>query len=242
MDEHHHSEDRTPEPGKKPNAAEKPVDLLPKTALPYHPQVQEPLDLLVDPGVGVVIGRSDSFHAKYKHSGLGMIGAVTESSDDILESLLGMPVYLDLVSPHVMLVAGKRGSGKSYTLGIIAEELARTMERKEIEVAGVVIDTVDVFRQSVEPNTGQEDLLMKWSLESRGFPVSIYVPRRTYGGLPDEVKEKARLFPLAISPRELTGADWGYVLEKGGQLSTAMDNLFGYVLESLLQGYTSEKG
>ena len=30
-------------------------------------------------------------------------------------------VYLDITSPHCMLVVGKRGTGKSYTLGVIAE-------------------------------------------------------------------------------------------------------------------------
>ncbi|MHA1906707.1 MAG: ATP-binding protein, partial [Candidatus Thorarchaeota archaeon] len=136
----------------------------------------------------------------------------------------------------------KRGSGKSYTLGTIAEELALSMERQEIKVAGVVIDTVDVFRQMMDDNIDQSDLLKKWNLEPRGFPVSVYIPRSTYVGLPDEVKKKNRLFPLAISPRELTPSDWGYVLEKGGQLSTTMDNLIGEVLESVRRGYVLENG
>ncbi|MFW9968055.1 MAG: ATP-binding protein, partial [Candidatus Thorarchaeota archaeon] len=241
MNEHHHSENPDP-PSQTTHEDNKPVDLIPKSALSYHPRIGDPLDLLVDMGSGVVLGRSASFHAKYQRAGLGMIGAVTETSDDVLTSLFGMPVLLDFVSPHVMLVAGKRGSGKSYTLGIITEELALAMERREIEVAGVVIDTVDVFRQSVEPNDDQVDLLEKWSLKARGFPFAVYIPRRTYAGLPDEVKKKARLFPLAISPRELTASDWGFVLEKGGQLSTAMDNLMGDVLESLRKGYSLESG
>ena len=37
---------------------------------------------------------------------------------------LSNPVYLDVGGPHVILVSGKRGSGKSYTLGVIAEGLA----------------------------------------------------------------------------------------------------------------------
>ncbi|NHJ13022.1 MAG: ATP-binding protein [Candidatus Thorarchaeota archaeon] len=242
MDEDHHSEDPTPPIEDDLELSDKPVDLIPKSVLPYHPRVGEPLDLLVDPSSGVVIGRSEGFHAKYQRAGLGLIGAVAESADDLLESLLGMPVQLDLVSPHVLFVAGKRGSGKSYTLGIIAEELARAMERREIEVAAVVIDTVDVFRQCVEPNKDQEDTLRKWNLDARGFPVSVYIPRRTYAGLPDEVKQRARLFPLAISPRELTAADWAYILERGGQLSTAMDNLIGEVLDSLRKGYVTETG
>jgi hypothetical protein len=222
--------------------ADKPVELLPKSAFPYHPRVGDPLDLLVDLSVGVVLGRSESFHRKYYTGGLGTIGGVAETSDDILTSLMGMPVNLDLMSPHVMFVAGKRGSGKSYTLGIIAEELALAMDRKEIEVAAVVVDTVDVFRQMVDSNDEQTDLLKKWNLEAKGFRVSVYVPRRTYVGLPDEVKKKAHLFPLSIGPRELTVSDWGYVLEKGGSLSTTMENLIGETLDSVRKGYTLDSG
>lgn len=36
----------------------------------------------------------------------------------------GAPVQIDLGGPHAALVVGKRGSGKSYTLGVLAEELA----------------------------------------------------------------------------------------------------------------------
>ena len=221
---------------------DKPVELLPKSALSYHPRIGDPLDLLVDLSVGVVLGRSESFHRKYYTGGLGFIGGVAETSDDILTSLMGMPVNLDLMSPHVMFVAGKRGSGKSYTLGIIAEELALAMERREIEVAAVVVDTVDVFRQMVDQNDDQAELLKKWDLEAKGFPVSVYIPRRTYVGLPDEVKKKARLFPLSIGPRELNVSDWGYVLEKGGSLSTTMENLIGETLDSIRKGYTLNSG
>ncbi len=221
---------------------DKPVDLIQKSALPYHPLVSDPLDLHVDLNIGVVLGRADSFHRKFRNVGLGLIGGVAETSDDILTSLMGMPVSLDLMSPHVMFVAGKRGSGKSYTLGIIAEELARAMERREIEVAAVVVDTVDVFRQMVDPNVDQTDILKKWRVDAKGFPINVYIPRRTYVGLPDEVKKKARLFPLSIGPKELTVSDWGYVLEKGGTLSTAMENLIGDVLESVRRGYSLQSG
>ncbi|TFG27262.1 ATP-binding protein [Candidatus Thorarchaeota archaeon] len=221
---------------------DKPIELIHKSVLPYHPRVGDVLDLNVDLSVGVVLGRSDSFHRKYGSVGLGMIGGVAETSDDVLTSLMGMPVNLDLMSPHVMLVAGKRGSGKSYTLGIIAEELALAMERREIEVAAVLVDTVDVFRQMVDPNDDQSDLLKKWSYEARGFPVNVYIPRRTYVGLPDEVKKKARLFPLSIGPKELTVSDWGYVLEKGGTLSTAMENLISETLDSVRKGYSIDSG
>lgn len=243
---HEETEPEPEEPEEQPTELvtppPEPMKKISKAVLDYHPLVEAPLELLLDEDLGVILGRTASFHKKYSRHGIGMIGAVAETSDDVLTSHFGMPVHLDLMSPHVLFVAGKRGSGKSYTLGIIAEELALAMERQEIEVAGVVIDTVDVFRQMTDPNTGQESLLKKWGLETRGLAAAVYIPRSTYLGLPDEVKKKEHLYPLAISPRELTTSDWGYVLEKGGQLSTTMDNLIGEVIEAVRKGYNVESG
>ncbi|WP_135820426.1 ATP-binding protein [Halostella litorea] len=53
---------------------------------------------------------------------------------------LGAPCRLDVDGPHAALVVGKRGYGKSYTLGVLAEELARTRG-----VAPVVVDPMGVF-------------------------------------------------------------------------------------------------
>jgi hypothetical protein len=52
----------------------------------------------------------------------------------------GAPVHIDLANPHAALVVGKRGSGKSYTLGVLAEELAAADG-----VAPVVVDPMGVF-------------------------------------------------------------------------------------------------
>ncbi|ELY56694.1 ATP-binding protein [Natronolimnohabitans innermongolicus] len=57
-----------------------------------------------------------------------------------LDGSAGADLYLDLDGPHAMLVVGKRGYGKSYTLGVIAEELARSPG-----VAPVVVDPMGVF-------------------------------------------------------------------------------------------------
>ncbi|NHN48252.1 ATP-binding protein [Halostella sp. JP-L12] len=53
----------------------------------------------------------------------------------------GAPCRLDVDRPHAALVVGKRGYGKSYTLGVLAEELARASG-----VAPVVVDPMGVFR------------------------------------------------------------------------------------------------
>ncbi|WP_440007274.1 ATP-binding protein [Halomicrococcus sp. SG-WS-1] len=52
----------------------------------------------------------------------------------------GAPVHVDLDGPHAALVVGKRGYGKSYTLGVLVEELARTEG-----VVPVVADPMGAF-------------------------------------------------------------------------------------------------
>jgi len=52
----------------------------------------------------------------------------------------GTPVAIDLDRPHAGVVVGKRGYGKSYTLGVLAEEAARARG-----TAPVVVDPMGVF-------------------------------------------------------------------------------------------------
>jgi len=67
-----------------------------------------------------------------------------------LDGSEGAPLHIDLDSPHAMLVVGKRGYGKSYTLGVIAESLARADG-----VAPVVIDPMGVFGTLSEKADGE---------------------------------------------------------------------------------------
>jgi len=57
-----------------------------------------------------------------------------------LDGSPGAELRLDFDGPHAVLVVGKRGYGKSYTLGVLAEELARTPG-----VAPVVVDPMGAF-------------------------------------------------------------------------------------------------
>lgn len=52
----------------------------------------------------------------------------------------GAPVGIDTNRPHAALVVGKRGAGKSHTIGVLAEATARTSG-----VAPVVVDPMGVF-------------------------------------------------------------------------------------------------
>ncbi|WP_222918258.1 DUF87 domain-containing protein [Natrinema sp. SYSU A 869] len=52
----------------------------------------------------------------------------------------GAALHLDLDNPHALLIVGKRGYGKSYTMGVVAEGLARARG-----VAPVIVDPMGVF-------------------------------------------------------------------------------------------------
>jgi len=62
----------------------------------------------------------------------------------------GAPLSLDLDGPHAALIVGKRGYGKSYTLGVVAEELARAPG-----VAPTIVDPMGVFATLAEPADGK---------------------------------------------------------------------------------------
>ncbi|MFH5797543.1 ATP-binding protein [Haladaptatus sp. CMAA 1911] len=53
----------------------------------------------------------------------------------------GAAVEIDLDGPHAALIVGKRGYGKSYTLGVLVEELAAAAG-----VSPVVVDPMGAFR------------------------------------------------------------------------------------------------
>lgn len=62
---------------------------------------------------------------------------------------VGAAVGIDLDRPHAGLVVGKRGAGKSHTLGVLAEAAARTSG-----VAPVVVDPMDAFAGLAAPADG----------------------------------------------------------------------------------------
>ena len=70
----------------------------------------------------IILGRSPSDRKKFDKEGTILLGKhyVTMERNKVLAN----PIYLDVNKPHSILVAGKRGSGKSYTLGVIAEGIA----------------------------------------------------------------------------------------------------------------------
>jgi len=68
------------------------------------------------------------------------LGRKFDSTDE-----LGEKVNLDLNKPHMVTVCGKRGSGKSHTLGVMMEELMTLPAQVQANLTGLVIDAMGIY-------------------------------------------------------------------------------------------------
>lgn len=97
-------------------------------------------------------------------------------------------VWLDTRGAHVLYVMGKRRSGKSYTLGAIAEGLAaQGWIRQGVLSQGILIlDTMNVYLTmpfGVENTHSDESEIVKdlrkWKLDPEQLPMTLFRPRGT---------------------------------------------------------------
>jgi hypothetical protein len=84
----------------------------------------------------------------------------------------GTDTYIDASSARSILACGKRGTGKSYALGDIVEEI----HMEASDVVPLVIDPMGIYWTMAEENEEQRDLLWDWGMSEEGFPVNLLVP------------------------------------------------------------------
>ena len=139
-------------------------------------------------------------------------------------------VYIDISGEHVVAVVGKRGSGKTHTLGVLVEELyiQGSIDDKH---AVLIFDTLNLFQwmgiplESVKGQEATKQLrdARSWNLE----PVNIEPIFWYLAGSP-ETMVKAQ--PFCIRVNDMTPQDWGIlmdvdiILEPMGQLLSAVDD------------------
>jgi Helicase HerA, central domain len=130
----------------------------------------------------------------------------------------GANVWLDYLRPHVLFIAGKRGSGKSYDLGVIAEGLGRPQGANFVTpgptTACLLVDTQNQFwtlgfepKEDLEEDREQLAAIRSWALES-GAPLQpgLFLPPggQTYLGTESQFQ---------VNPAEVTADDWCALLE-----------------------------
>ncbi len=119
---------------------------------------------------------------------------------------LSNKILMDIARSHVILVAGKRGSGKSYTLGVIAEELSNLPEETNQNIASLIFDTMGIYWTMKFQNEKDRELLQDWNLKSKNLPVKIFVPFGHYDSYVEKGIPIDRKFALDIT--ELEPEDW----------------------------------
>jgi hypothetical protein len=176
----------------------------------------------------IVLGRSSSDIKKYGREGTVFIGKQYVQMGQNFS--LSNPIYLDVSRAHAMLIVGKRGGGKSYTMGSIAEGLVDMDPNVVKNLAFLMLDTMGVYWSMKYPNKKDEDLLKKWNLEGKGLSVQIYVPGEFFekskeDGVPVD-------FPLYIKPNELSIEDWmlAFKLKVDSEVGVAIQRVVGKML------------
>lgn len=152
----------------------------------------------------IIIGRDESDKKKFGDKGLIYIGKGYVKMGQYTS--LSNRILMDVARSHVVLVAGKRGSGKSYTIGAIMEELANLPSETAKNIASIVFDTMGIFWTMKYENEKDKDLLHDWELKSKSLPVKVFVPF----GKVDDYKQKS--IPVdntfALKASELEAEDW----------------------------------
>jgi len=152
-----------------------------------------------------VVGRNRSDLEKYGTDVAGFVGrhVVGEGEDAHLTT----KVLLDFMRPHMVLITGKRGTGKSYDAAVIAEEIARLPEDKRRGLAVVFVDTMGIFWSMKAPNDQQAELLEEWQLKPRATDnVRMFVP---YAQKDEFVKAGLPVDGgLSIAPHEFSAEEW----------------------------------
>ena len=164
-------------------------------------------DLSIDSASrSVMIGRrfsSDDFGRQ----DFQLVGKVVESPTG--HNILDFGVWMDTNFPHVIGVFGTRGMGKSFTLGVLIENLATQSDK-----ASVVLDVQNQFwTMEYVPDSGLEEdqahlaTLAAWDLNPvAAGDVVQWAPCKE-----DPLFPRARVFRLA--PEQLDADDWLSILE-----------------------------
>src|SRR3989344_507456 len=98
----------------------------------------------------IIVGRSQDDLKKYGSLGTAYIGKHIVGLGE--DAHMTSKILLDLVRPHVMLICGKRGTGKSYSLGVIVEEIAALPDDLRKNLAVIIIDPMGIYWSMKSPN------------------------------------------------------------------------------------------
>ncbi len=152
----------------------------------------------------IVVGRS-----KKDLDTLGLKGTVFVGKHYISmgrTQSLSNNVYLDVAGAHVVFICGKRGGGKSYTMGVIAEGFHLLEKAIKENLSVILLDTMGIYWTMKYPNHQDKELLEEWGLKPASIPIKIFTPEKYF----DEYKKKGipTDVPFSLAPSTIDSDDW----------------------------------
>lgn len=152
----------------------------------------------------ILIGRNESDKKLFEKKGTLFIGKSYVKMGQYTS--LNNRILMDIARSHVLLIAGKRGSGKSYTMGVIAEEISNLPKEINQNIATLMFDTMGIYWTMKFRNEKDKELLKEWGLKPKELPVKIFVPFGYFDnfvekGIPVDKK-------FALDPGEMSAEDW----------------------------------
>jgi DNA helicase HerA-like ATPase len=152
----------------------------------------------------IIVGRGESDKKRFGEKGLVRLGKGYVKMGQYTS--LSNTIFMDVARSHVVLVAGKRGSGKSYTLGTIAEEISNLPSEARKNIAPLIFDTMGIFWTMKYENEKEKELLREWDLEPKKLPVRVFVP---IGHFDDYLQRGIPVdAPFALKVSEMAAEDW----------------------------------
>ncbi len=184
------------------------------------------------PLTDIVIGREPDKIEKYGSEGCVFLGKnIVGKGEDAHTT---NKVLMDVSDPHIILIVGKRGTGKSYSSAVIAEEIMKLPDDIKENLSCLMIDTMGIFWSMKTPNEKDIELLAEWKLKPAKFPIINIVPV----GLAKIYDRKGIIFDgtFSIKPSELSAADWS--LAFGFSLQDRLGILLERVIKKMGEDYT----
>ena len=179
----------------------------------------------------IVIGRNEKDRKAFGLDGTILLGKHFVKMGQVTS--LYNPILLDVIRSHVVFICGKRGSGKSYTLGVIAEGMSTLPEEISKNLSVIILDTMGIYWTMKYANKKDEKLLDDWGLKASGFDVKIFTPT----GYFDEFRKKGipTDFPFSILPSEFDAADWCMTFE------IPINSSMGVLIERVISDLNEKK-
>jgi hypothetical protein len=152
----------------------------------------------------ITIGRNTADKKAFGDKGLVYLGKSYVKMGQYTS--LSNKLFMDIARSHVILVAGKRGSGKSYTLGVIAEELSNLPKEAKENIGALIFDTMGIYWTMKFKNEKDKNLLSEWDLKPTNLPVKIFVPFGHYDTYLKKGIPVDNVFALDVN--EMGAEDW----------------------------------